>query len=728
MSTEVSLPEGRVTQVTMGGPPGPASPDTIISTANAVATAADALQTAADAATTEANVVLTNADAATTTANASSSSTSAAAAALAGGIHPDEATGNAAVADGDIFAAVGAASESSVDIWQRVSVGVSTLLNSYPNLVWLNSVLQRLSPLKVDLAIGSALYNLRGVNLIGATYTTEYYIKYFHRNGSNQFQCYIVRTSDDVTMATVGASGSAIDVTGYTGVIEIPLIEANSSGITGSVSINFGTGATFNSGQSAFAATDSALDNSKIMVSDEAKENTKALALEVFKDQPNKSPWLKDVTDLYTNNFVRNVAVERGVPGRQYGIRYRHDTVGSSRRFTVYLYDFELDDDIAWWSKSKDYDHASELPDVIALSGIAGGSPITGSPITWTGTSATVWIDKNAIDFNNRVTDSETSSSLIGIKKDRVQSREETNWRIRTGNAISKTMITVGPDGSVYDFTSLKAATDSLLMSTSLARSAFPFSEFVSPSNQYHILVAADHEEEWVEHEVDQGGGLIIGQGILLYEGLTIEFSEKCIFYTTGSVTYGGPLYEASYGGRLLGPVSAKLQQRGDNGYIGHIDRQNLVDKSALLGPPEQYSQLVFECNGLEHEATLATHNSPLVGCGISDGQDVTFMRGKMTRNAASTTGSPFFFAHTSGSSIRPGKNLFDRMKFNEDVVPSSLAISFAKRNGGLDDAQTVRHELEVINSKISQISADDKWISVGSLSGATVTPSGVLD
>lgn len=49
-------------------------------------------------------------------------------------LYADEATGRAAVANGEIFRAVGASSAKSVDVWQRVNSGSSTLLRSYPSL------------------------------------------------------------------------------------------------------------------------------------------------------------------------------------------------------------------------------------------------------------------------------------------------------------------------------------------------------------------------------------------------------------------------------------------------------------------------------------------------------------------------------------------------------------------------------------------------------------------
>ncbi len=56
------------------------------------------------------------------------------ASAISSPLYETEALGRAAVADGTLFRAVGASSAKSVDIWQRVNSGLSTLLRSYPSL------------------------------------------------------------------------------------------------------------------------------------------------------------------------------------------------------------------------------------------------------------------------------------------------------------------------------------------------------------------------------------------------------------------------------------------------------------------------------------------------------------------------------------------------------------------------------------------------------------------
>lgn len=112
----------------------------------AVAAAAEAVISAAGASdSAEASDNSATASAASATAaavSAADASAAADAAVLASGIYADEPTGNAAVADNVNFAAVGSTSAKAIDIWKRVSAGVSTLLRTYPDASTLTNVLK----------------------------------------------------------------------------------------------------------------------------------------------------------------------------------------------------------------------------------------------------------------------------------------------------------------------------------------------------------------------------------------------------------------------------------------------------------------------------------------------------------------------------------------------------------------------------------------------------------
>lgn len=464
------------------------------------------------------------------------------------------------------------------------------------------------------------------------------------------------------------------------------------------------------------------LTNNRILPSAVEQLNTKALVAEVRREVPTSSPWVSTVTDPYGIAFVEDVAIECGIADRTYILRYRHDTAGSTRRLHMFLYDPVIGQDIADFTKEDTSDFSASLHECVVLTGVSLGGPDT----NFTGTSATVWIDKTKINFDGHITTTETDTAVAGIKPDRVLPREVVAEMIRTGRGIRNHELYAGPEAD-HDFTSIKLAQESLMIDTSAPRSGFPFSDFVSPSNQYAIKMEPGYTEEWTEHVVDQGGGLMIAQGIILWAGLSIELNEGCVFHTTGGATYTGPLFEASYGGRITGPTSAKLQQRGE-GYVGHIDGGNTISKPAQVGVTAQFWQLVFMFDGPELESTLEAHDDPIMGCGWSDDQDVTFMRGKMTRHEDSVTTTGYYFSHTSASSILQGRALFDRMRFNDDVVTTAPAISLAKNTGGRDDAQVVRHAIELIDCRIADISSDDKWVGLGGLSGASVSPSGILD
>lgn len=712
--------------------------------ASQVATAADAVSTAADVVTTTADAVQTTADRASTTANAASAATSASAATVSSTIYADEATGRAAVADGAYYSAIGTTTAKAVDIWKRDSSSASTLQRTYPSSVALHDEMRRASQFisPDQITEGSALFYLESIELfldvdgVRLAWPANLSIREIAADGSDRMRFRLGggdTLDGDSAYPEIGSESTNGQLNrSYAGLVKDDLLPIYAVGTSlgvpanthiGNYRINFDS-TTFGTYYpfAIFPFTQGGLIRAVILPDETFTNNVKALVAEVRRETPTSSPWVSTVTDPYGIAFVQDVSIERGVPGRTYILRYRHDTAGSTRRLHMFLYDPIIAQDIAELRIENTSDFSSTLPEALFLTGVAAGTTST----YWTGTSATVWIDKAHIDFDSHITSTETSTALAGIKPDRVRTREQVAEMLQTGIGVQNHDIYVGPDAG-HDYTSIKLAGESVLSNTSVARSGYPFSYFVTPSNQYAIKVPKGYTEEWVENAVDQGGGTLVGQGLILFEGLSLELSEESVFHTTGGSTYQGPLYEASYGGRIIGPASAKLQQRGE-GYVGHIDSGNTLSKPASAGLSEQYWQLVFVYDGPETESTLSTHDEPLMGCGEADDQILLFKRGKMTRHASSTTTTGYFFSHTSASSVLPGRTVFDRMIFNDDIVTTAPAISLAKDSGGRDDAQTVRHELEVINSKIARISSDDKWRAVGTVSGATVTPTGVLD
>ena len=682
--------------------------------ASAAAAAEDATETAADAISTAADAVSTAADAVQTALDRVSTSSSAAAAALASGIYADEATGNAAVADGINFAAVGTASESAVDIWVRVSAGTSTLLESYPNLDWLNDVLQRLSPFKVDLTVGSALYNFRSVTLIGATYATEYYVKYFHRNGSHAFQCYIVRTSDDVVMATVGASGSTIDVTGYTGIVEIDLIAFSGSGITGSITVDFGTGSTFNAGQAAFAATDSALDNSKAMYTP-SEEAVLTLQRDTWlATKASRNAFEIDATDDYAQSLITGVDVEGGDPDDTYYINY--ETYAGIYRVKFHMWSVKHGVKVASWERSAGSDWTTTYPDTVYLTLAYGDSD-------YRGIGATLYIDWASIVWSTVGLTTYANAAATGILKSNIVTPEELRnmWLSPAGPAPAK-VLTVKASGG--DFTGVHAAIASLYTDgLTITRSTFPNSDICTPTHPVLIEIIDDvHDEELTSttiSSIDQSTTLV-PHGCII-RGKNAQTNR--LYMDAGSNT--APVLERPFTCRI---ENIKLNNISTGaGYCDHIDDVGARSVSPTDNPALQHfriTSVAVNCIFTVPEA----HSNPLVGSGISGGQHILYRGCTFDREGASPNTAAFTLFHTSPSTTHEGTIEFENCISNDgDITSSSGFINLLKSH-----VMTVRHNVIVSGSVLGKItigksgagdSGNSGFIRRGDLSNAATIP-----
>ncbi|MEO7691557.1 MAG: hypothetical protein ABIS51_19900, partial [Sphingomonas sp.] len=128
-----------------------------------VAVANDSVAVAVDVARAEVAAGIAEAAAVTLVAAADRAELAADAAAHASGIAVDEPTGRALVANGVVFAAVGATSDKAVDIWQRVGPStVSTLLRSYPSLAALNAAIANFNAAAASAATTDSLLIVKG--------------------------------------------------------------------------------------------------------------------------------------------------------------------------------------------------------------------------------------------------------------------------------------------------------------------------------------------------------------------------------------------------------------------------------------------------------------------------------------------------------------------------------------------------------------------------------------
>lgn len=426
------------------------------------------------------------------------------------------------------------------------------------------------------------------------------------------------------------------------------------------------------------------------------------------------------VADAYLLSLLTKISIERGVPGRTYVMKIFSGFDGSNYKLSLDLVDPVLGVTIANWTKSNPTTFSP--PGVVHLSGAANGSPSGGgvNP-TYIGTSATVWLDPSQINWTYGNNNSTANTTTAGIRPENVLTREQVRDLLRNG-PVQKTL-TVGAVGC--DYTTIRAAIEACMDDPGCARSAFPFSTgfatyCATPSNQIEIVVMDDAYTETTT-EVVVGG---VGRGMILWAGLTIRLRADTVIQTTGSTTYGGPIFEGSFGGRIIAPRTALLKQLG-YGYVIHIDSSNRLSIPAAAGPALQYYQLVFLCDGCTLYAASG-QNAWIVGRGIDDEEDVEFRNGAMLRQAGSPDTPAYYGLHTSPNRRAPGRSTFRNMVFNDgSFTTGTVALSV-----GISETNTAfRDELVVENSKLAKIATQGtSFIGLGALPAGATVLGGSLD
>lgn len=432
------------------------------------------------------------------------------------------------------------------------------------------------------------------------------------------------------------------------------------------------------------------------------------------------SPFVSSVTEPKLLNLIRDVRVNNGVPGRQYALRLFYDRfgAGSTRRFRIQLYDTVLAENIAWVDVPDALTVGDDVPPTVTATGASAGSPLNNSALAkFTGASVTVWLNQGVINFDSAYNGTADTYAVAGLNTNRVLSREQCRRMILEQDPVREQVITIGATGA--DFTRLQDALASVLREPGIPRSGYPYSHFCSASHQIRFkLLDKGHTEGWVENVVDQGGGLMIAQGMLVQMGMVIELSENAVLHTTGGATYQGPLFERNYGGAIVGPASARLEQRGF-GYVEHIDAGNGLSIPALVGPAVQYFQIVRLFDGPTRWAH-AGNDAWMVGRGISDDEYDVDRPGAMIREAGSTTTQAMYGVHTSPGSIRRGRIFIENAYFNDADSPTT-AIALITSSGA--ETQDPRHEITVSNCRLAEIAGSAQYRLMGAIpNGATVS------
>ncbi|MES2339605.1 MAG: hypothetical protein V4537_16055 [Pseudomonadota bacterium] len=427
------------------------------------------------------------------------------------------------------------------------------------------------------------------------------------------------------------------------------------------------------------------LNRARILPTETERSNIVAIADDIVPSVV----FLDSVNDSYLANLVLDISIERGMPGRRYVLNYRTDRAGATRRMGWYLYDPVIGKDVAYREIQKNYDWSSEVPECVYLFAGSDGTPLA----DYTGIGVTIWLRPGAVEWTHPKT-TRTTIEAGGILASKVKCAAEIDWMIEIG--MARRILTVG--ATKGQFPTIEAAQRTLLTAPTMPRAGFPFSDVATPSNQYKIVVVEPHIEERPEQVVDQGGGVLAGQGLLLWAGVILELRADTIYYTRGSLARGGPLIEASFGGKITG--RGRLGQLG-YGYVLHLDAGgNRLAKPATVGPPIQHWYPVFDCDGPFIYAG-PDQSGWIVGMGATDGQKVRFRNGAVWRNG--TNAVAYIGLHTSANSVNPGEIVLENMRFNDaSVAGSGGALQLVTIDG-----HVVKHVVKVKGCDAGYVSAN---------------------
>lgn len=525
--------------------------------------------------------------------------------------------------------------------------------------------------------------------------------------------------AETATAAAAGAtSGGALarNYAGLTSEDQLPLYASDTSlgvpkgTVIGTYRIKF-DGTTFGTyfPFAVFAYAAGGLKRSRILPTAVATANTRAVAEDVLRSEPDDTPWLPSVTDEVLRYVIEDVWAERGVPGRNYVIRLAFYITGGNYILSLEAYDPVRGAVIAKGGQGRNYDWKDEIPESMVISGASLGSPR--GDVEWVGTDFTVFIRPGSITAWNRPYAATTSVAAAGMKANRVMSREEAAERVLTGRGIRNKVQTYGPGG---DFDTLQEAVDSHLnflagtggvTPDNYQRSWYPFSNTATISNQVELVAMPGHTE--TKPPVIPSG-VSFARGIPPWMGLTIRGLDDTEVTAEGDGGVTTYLFDYNLGGRILG--AAGTLWAADSAQAVHQDAGSAlsIPSSANANDPTAGQQF-FQIVGLVEGGTFRSTVEQAWNAGTSDDQYIE------TRDVVMETLNPAkanMQTHTSAANKNSGLYLLDGVTFKGGTgqfVCNTL------------NAVVARHRIKVANSDIEEVfSGGLGYVRVGRNAGTT--------
>lgn len=641
------------------------------------------------------------------------------AAAGQGTLYPDIATGRAAVADGEIFVVVGSG-DTYATAYERLSSSTQSAVVSAPS----TTIATRVSDLEsaADFVPGcqTALRYVSKLRLFGADPSKFYSARYFSKNDIGTRFSFTVTQSDDLigTNAVDVCSffNSGVD---YTVLTEFSLAEVSSSGITGTLVVDFATAPSVfamyrGSGSASFSNTairpdalvTSTAETAYLTDTVNALLTPAAKALIAAHDV-----FLPTATDTYIQPIVANIYIEGGDAGERYCLNYEAQDLGGGNgrvRFTVYDTIAEIDVCTRVVSGTKADLVATAVKTLVLFQDDMAG---------YTGITATVWVNwANITTWPGGIT-SYTTMAQTGLRADRTITPEEMRARFRRGPE-PKTLLTVGA-GTVTEthFNTVLAAVQSLYdPNYTVTRSGpFPLGDKCSFSNQVMVRVIDDAYSEQITLVDILGGNQ---SPLVLPPWITIDLPQDALIYSN-EATNTGPTVEAPFSFRIRGGT---VDCQG-SGYAIHIDGVNGV-KRATVGQ----EILRYPLMSIMEQMTIkggATQSTWTIGTGLSNGQDFIVDRCRVIMRK---TGAVGIGMHDSPNTTDAAEITITDTYVNDVAVGAAYGIEMLKNN-----ARTVQHRVSLRGVNTASLSVSNSaggaegYIRNGKID-SSITITGTLD
>lgn len=523
------------------------------------------------------------------------------------------------------------------------------------------------------------------------------FIRYCWRDnvGYERFNLIIGKDETGVVSSVlgVGASGSVLDPTGFTGPVEVALVAVSGSviegvgngEIVGYVWVDFKNGSLFGD-TNQFTLAETPIVPTKLRLSDgeqlQIDERVSVAVAPLYEKLP--SPFYDTVrtNDPTLYNFIRGASVRGGFATEDFVFNHEKLFIAGSGgdpdtyRINITAYSPQLGAVIASWSKQDTFDWTVSRTAGARLTRMANGAYLTDY--------AGIEID---LDPNwtygpwTRNMSSNTTPAQGGVRKELVQPPQQ---QLLFGPLYPppNESVTIGADGDSDEYQSFVETLYNAPLNQ-VARSSAPLSDRCSVGKPVQINVFDNnHDEQITPRFIDYGGGQVIGTGLVMPEGLQTFANQGTRFWMNDNSPLLPPMFERNFANAWVGGVTEQFQ----NGYIDHMDPAE-YPKRATVGPSilRTRPKIVTEDRVYIHRGTGSTAHS--VAGGASNGCVFEFRRCLFIRIGAGPAAHVMF--HTSPGTTDFAEFIFEDCGFGLGMSAIHLIRSHALP-AGLEHVVTV--------------------------------------